>query len=157
MRVRRVYTLTCEKPGDYAALLRASLHSCSQFMLIVRDEKDRRAATETLDILREHLISEEETSEWPGTRLLGRKAHAFRYRLTASSAQLLQDVCSSFSSWIAPDRPEDLSLLRADSSVWLGSIAHEKDIFLELEDAELRNLALGAPDLVQRLRMDAAT
>ena len=127
-------------------------------MLIVRDERDRRSAAQMLETLREHLISEKETSEWPGTRLLGRKkARAFKYRLNASSAQLLQDVCSSFSNWIAPNRPEDLSLLRADSTVWLGSVAHEKDVFLELEDAELRNLALAAPDLVKRLQVDVAT
>jgi hypothetical protein len=53
-------------------------------------------------------------------------------------------------SWLAPNLPEDLALMRPDGNVWLASIAHEMDAYVELADEEHRTLTARLPSLELR-------
>lgn len=101
--------------------------------------------------LRPHLEGSDERNEWPGTRLLAGKATVNTYRLEPSSLERLLEFGTAFRDWVEPGRPEDLCFLRADGSVWLGSVAHEGDVFLELAPDELEALARRVPEIVARL------
>jgi hypothetical protein len=64
---------------------------------------------------------------------------------------VLTDVVLQFShglfQWQAPSLPEDLALLRKPGDVWLGSVAHEGDAWLELTEAEHSGLVASIPDI----------
>ncbi len=147
------YTLQ-ERPGDFQALTQAAVHACRFFSLVVRERERSGEALEVLGRLREYLIDEQQKSEWPGTVLFGSTASVFTYRLDGGSANVLLGLSSSFSGWLEPRLPEDVSFLRADASVWLGSVAHEKDVFLQLSDEEFSVLSDRVPELAARLRAD---
>jgi hypothetical protein len=61
------------------------------------------------------------------------------YRFEPSLVEIMEEVAGSLFGWIVP-LPEDPHLVRDDDSVWLGSIAHERDAWLELENGELDRL-----------------
>lgn len=154
--MKKTYTLYPEEPGDFETLTRAAMNVCSYFSLVVQDRQSSRGALECLRLLHEHVLQEEERSDWPGTVIWGRTASVFTYRLNAASVETLLEVGSSFSTWLEPDRPEDLSFLRADFSVWLGSVAHEHDVFLELEEREAIELLQISPQIAERLIADGS-
>jgi hypothetical protein len=147
------YTLQ-EQPGDFQLLTQAAVHACRFFSLVLREREGSQEALEALGRLREYLVDEQQKSEWPGTVLFGSTASVFTYRLDAGSANVLLGLGSSFSGWLEPRLPEDVGFLRADSSVWLGSVAHERDVFLELSDEEFSMLSSLAPGVAARLRAD---
>lgn len=149
--MKKTYTLHPEEPGDFDTLTRAAMNVCSYFSLVVQDQQSSRRALECLRLLQEHFLQREERSAWPGTVIWGRTASVFTYRLNSGSLATLLELGSSFSTWLEPDRPEDLSFLRADFTVWLGSVAHEHDVFLELEEHELIELLQIAPQMAERL------
>lgn len=155
--MKKTYTLWREQVGDFAVLTRAAMAKCSYFSVVVRDSQTSHGAMKLLENLREHLVKQEERADWPGTVLYGRTASVFTYRLDPASALVLLQSASAFSSWLEPDRPEDVSFLRADFSLWLASVAHEGDVFLELESQEFLSLAQLAPQLARRLVADATT
>jgi hypothetical protein len=83
------------------------------------------------------VIDVREQSEWPGTRLFGHTASVTHFDLNDESVALLKSVSNSIFGWRTPKLPEDLCLLREDESVWLGSISHERDAWLEVTESEL--------------------
>lgn len=73
---------------------------------------------------------------WPGTELLHSLAHVTHYRLCSESLAILLECTRALYDWRQPRLPEDLFTLRAEGSAKLGTIAHERDAFLELSDDE---------------------
>ena len=88
-----------------------------------------------------------EQAEWPGTRLLDDVAKVYSIALNYPSTELLKYTVSGLFGWELPELPEDLCLLRNDSSTLLGSIAPERQVWLSLTDTEHENLRLEWPDL----------
>ena len=62
----------------------------------------------------------------------------------------LLEVIAEFSSglydWVAPGLPEDLGFRRTDGSLWLASIAHERDAWLEIQAFEWERLKALCPE-----------
>jgi hypothetical protein len=72
----------------------------------------------------------------------------YLYRLTSESSDLLKDAATGLYAWQEPDLPEDLHLLRADGTTWLGSVAHHRDGWLEVDGEEYRQVMESIPELV---------
>lgn len=151
------HTLHSDTPEDYTALVDLARTQCAFFLLVVRRLSSVRPSLRlVLDDLGEDLRDTSERSEWPGTRLLGRKATVFAFHLNERSASKLVRWSSRFSEWCAPERPEDLAFLRKDESVWLGSIAHEGVVFLELSEDEVRDIQSTHPTLAEKIVRDVS-
>lgn len=151
--MRETFTLA-ERPGDFEALVRAALTFCSLFQVVMRDPPRTVGMFDSLERLEPYLERSAEQSAWPGTQILDGKAIVNTYRLERSSLEQLLRLGTAFSDWVEPERPEDVCFLRADGSVWLGSVAHEGDVFLELAPEELEALARQVPEIVGRLAKD---
>jgi hypothetical protein len=141
--MRTTYTLADEPRGEqYRALLSRALKECAVAELVVRDGLGQnRSMHETLERLDKVRLSTREVSEWPGTRLLDGTANVHAFRLCAESMDVFASAVDGLFEWTQPSNPEDLSLLRADGSIWLASTSHERDAFLELDEHEARALA----------------
>jgi hypothetical protein len=63
------------------------------------------------------------------------------FRYDSESIKLLQETASCLFSWQTPFLPEDLELYREDRSLLLGSICHEYEAWLVLDDREQVELA----------------
>ncbi|MBI1850722.1 MAG: hypothetical protein HYR85_10300 [Planctomycetes bacterium] len=151
---RLVFDLIAEPNGEvYAALLRAAREVCSIALLVVRPTAPlSREGSEILARLEPQLVSREQTSEWPGTKLVGHEATLYRIAFCDETVAILRAAVPGLYGWRQPDRPEDLGLLRADGSTWLGSIAHERDAWLELTVDEAASLQARVPGLRVRQR-----
>jgi hypothetical protein len=143
------------EPRDsiYRRLLQFAAARASTLYVVVRDESQLSDdARLTLSILEPSLISVSKVAEWPGTRLLaGGEARVFTYRASSSVMKELETRAGGLYDWIGPGLPEDLGFRRRDGSVWLASIAHERDAWLELEPNELKELHDAYPDVEQIL------
>lgn len=151
---KQTYDVLQEPVGiTYRELINFSLGFCSSFLLVVRPYNGLSSlAEDVLDGLAPVLLSKEESSHWPGTTLLGHTAVVHRFRLTAETAAVLAGVSDGLYSWLQPQLPEDPCLLRPDGGVWLATIAHEEDSYMELTVGEAAALATGVPGLQLRLR-----
>jgi hypothetical protein len=131
----------------YLALLALAERRGSQFSLAWRRQLsfDENAARIEA-ALRPFLVSTIETSEWPGTTLIGHSGIVRTYRLAPQSTRVLAAAERLF-AWLAPARPEDLAFYTADGRCWLGSIAHERDAFVRLEANDLNALGAAVPGL----------
>jgi hypothetical protein len=67
----------------------------------------------------------------------------------------MEELTVGLFDWENPDLPDDPHFLRADGSVWLGSIIHERDAWLELTGEEFVALGQQAPSVVRILRADS--
>jgi hypothetical protein len=111
----------------YKELLDLAAELCGSFSLVWRDQlKFSRSADGIKDALSPFLLRDERTDEWPGTKLMGHFAQVRHYRVDARAMRLLENAPGLY-AWLAPDYPEDLVFYAADGTVWMGSIAHEKD------------------------------
>jgi hypothetical protein len=106
---------------------------------------DATAAAIEVD-LRPFLVQEVETSEWPGTQLLGHSALIRTYRVSPKCTQVLAGAGGLY-AWLSPQRPEDLAFYTADGHCWLGTVAHEKDAFVVLDSSALHALRKAVPGL----------
>ena len=97
------------------------------------------------------IVSSSEQAEWPGTRLLDDVATVYRISLDYGSGELLKYAVDGLYEWQHPNLPEDFGALRADGSTLLGSIAHERNAWLSLNDLEFEKLRHGWPALVDLL------
>ena len=79
------------------------------------------------------------------------EARIVNYQASSSVVQELETSTGGLYDWIVPHRPEDLGFRRRDGSVWLASIAHERDAWLELELNELKELHEAYPEIEQIL------
>ena len=131
----------------YGALLAFAEQRSSLFSLVWRRQLAFDASADALAAsLRPHLDNERETSEWPGTELLGHTAIVRRYRFSPESTRVLASAERLY-AWLAPDRPEDLAFYTNEGRCWLGSIAHERDAYVDLDPAELELLRAAVPGL----------
>jgi hypothetical protein len=81
-----------------------------------------------IQIFDKYLIDNLEVEAWPGTKLLGHKAHIFYYQFNLESSKLLTNISNSIFEWVHPNKPEDLCFYKDKIPVF-GSIAHEKYCF----------------------------
>ena len=124
--------ITDEPVGrEYRDLLQLALEACGSFSLVWRDQLAfEPSAEEVAQSLQPFLIREQRTDEWPGTKLFGHLATVRYYRLTVETLAVLERAAGLY-AWQAPVFPEDLAFYTHDSKLWLGSIAHERDAWLQ--------------------------
>jgi hypothetical protein len=142
------HDILSEPTGDvYVSLLAfAEDHSVS-FSLAWRQQLTFDATAEAIEAeLSPFLIHEVESSEWPGTQLLGHLAVVRRYRVSPKCTRVLGGAGGLY-AWQSPKRPEDLAFYAADGHCWLGTIAHEKDAFVVLDASALTDLRAAVPGL----------
>jgi hypothetical protein len=144
-----VYNLLSDVEGQvYVQLLNHALNYCDYFVLVIRHSIEASAsAVAVLDRLEPYLVRAEESSEWPGTQLLGSTARVYRYKLTSDTTFILGEVAERLFDWQQPELPEDLCLVRPDGNPWLVTIAHEEDAYLILSNDEHRALTESIPIL----------
>jgi hypothetical protein len=154
--VTQIRALSSEPVGaTYRALLAFAEGRSGRFSLVWRHQLSFDASAAAIERrLRPFLIDETETAEWPGTTLIGHSAILRSYRLTAESVRELATAGRLF-AWEAPSRPEDLAFYDPDGRCWLASIAHEREAFVTLDAAGLKELAVAVPQLAFRQRDEA--
>lgn len=137
-----------EPTGDtYRGLLRFAAAVGSLFSLVWREQfRFDESALGIRRRLEGELVSESWTDEWPGTRLLGHMATVRKYRLSASSLAVISEARGLY-SWLEPVLPEDLAFYEPDGHVWLGSIAHERDAFVDPAAVDVEDLITRVPGL----------
>lgn len=111
---------------NYESLLEKALKNFDSFSLVWRDEFDFDDHCKAIEAdLSDHLVSEERTDEWPGTKIYDALATVRHYEVNPDSIRILGRA-KSFRDWMAPKYPEDLAFYKADKVVY-ASIAHEND------------------------------
>lgn len=122
-------------------LLEAVWNSATEFSLTVREECiSSRSVMATLEELSPFQLMKTRTNEWPGTILESSFALVFRYRCSPETIALLHAFGRGILEWNHPESPEDLALYRANGSVLVESISHERDALLWLTEDEYRSL-----------------
>ena len=146
---RKVIEFRSEPKGRlYRMLLDQAAKTCPAFLLVRRPAEPLSPSGDDVQKrLSAFLISEKQSSGWPGTQLLGHEATVFKYEFRPDSLKILTRSASRLFQWRQPELPEDLCLLRQDGSPWLVSIAHESDAYLELSGDEERQLSAEMPEL----------
>lgn len=146
---RNAYTLTKEPRGEtYRSLLDAALQFCDTALLVIRNEKSMsKEEASALARLQSFERERQDLSEWPGTVLHGGTALVIKYAYGADCASVLKALAPGLYAWLQPDLPEDLCLFRPGGTLWLGSIAHERDAWFELTEDERRALNALIPDV----------
>jgi hypothetical protein len=92
-----------------------------------------------------HLRQEQSVSEWPGTRLLKGSATQREYELAAATVAILERAADGLYDWRQPARPEDPVFWRRAGGPWLVTIAHERDAYFEVTEAEREGLLRSLP------------
>ncbi len=103
-----------------------------------------------LKTLQPFVLDRRDTAAWPGTRFINETVWVSRFRLTPESVTLLKTATARLYARRQPELPEDPAFLRGDGTTWLASIAHERDVFLELSADELHTLRAALPQLTLR-------
>ncbi|MGN6108445.1 MAG: hypothetical protein ACTHU0_25295 [Kofleriaceae bacterium] len=117
-------------------------------LFVIRDEIElSRSGLECLESLTGFLVGRRRARTWPGTVLLGGFATVYEFVVASDVIEVVGQSVSGLFAWKQPARPEDLCFLRADRSVWLASIAHEHDAFLNLRSGEAVALRAECPRL----------
>lgn len=125
---------------SYQRLLDLAAKWCTTGQVIVRPElRLSRRGNDLVSALRPHILDELQVAEWPGTILFNQQARAIRFSIVPESVNLLRSA-ESLSAWQQPRLPEDLAFFRGDGRLWLGSVVHEKDAFMDLEMSEIGQL-----------------
>jgi hypothetical protein len=142
------HAIVSEPAGDvYLSLLAFAERHSSRFSLVWRRglklDADAEAIKAALKPFQEKAV---ETSEWPGTQLIGQSAMVRMYRFAPESTRMLAAANRLF-AWQSPARPEDLAFYTADGRCWFGSIAHEREAFVVLDAADLSALCAAVPGL----------
>lgn len=144
-----LYNLIQEPTGStYRKIIEASISYCDSILLVIRPTLEQNPSLEnTISEFIPYLIEKTNTSEWPGTKLTNKKAIVYNFKLNDQVVKLLKKTTPSLYSWIQPDYPEDLVLLRPSGEPWLTTITHEKDGYLLLSEEEKDKLIKDIPDL----------
>ena len=123
------------KGQQYRRLLEVLSDRCGTFSLTVRDSALlNQTGLQVLAQFEPFRLDDDHKSDWPGTRLLGSKAHIYSHRLDVAAIDLLTSTAAGLYDWIAPDKPEDLCLYAKDGAPVLVTIAHEHDAYIVPED-----------------------
>jgi len=156
--MRISFTLQGDVTGDELRTLLEVLGTMARIaLLVVREDlglSDRASAV--LAELDPFLVRKSRGSCWPGTALIGDDALLLEYEFNTPCRLALLRYSNGLFSWQQPASPEDLCLLRSDGSVLMGTVAHERDAFFELTDAEAAVLWDAMPNLPARLIAAAA-
>lgn len=137
----------------YEELVLLASETCTSFSLVWQNGlRFDVAAQEIADALKPMIIKEEHTDAWPGTKLFGPMATVRHYRMSAQAVEVLKRPKRLY-AWEAPACPEDLAFYR-NGAVWLGSIAHEKDSWLEIDPGFEATICKRLPDLAFALRKE---
>jgi hypothetical protein len=147
--VRKTFSFVEEPKGEtYRALVDYAATRCDKVLLVVRGSLPLDPSAEAaLNRLSAYLHMSSDRSEWPGTTLISGTARVLQYRLSEGCAAALKECAVGLYSWRQPLLPEDLCFLRSDGSPFLVSIAHERDGYLELSEAEMQRLLADIPRL----------
>lgn len=128
---------------QYVGLLHFVAERSSEFYLI---DPGRIAANGQSPVasLQSYLIRQRNVDEWPGTRLgdgTGRDALRSDFAVSVQSLEALLRVKVDLYGWSGdtrPPLPEDLGFVRADGTVVLATISHERDAWLELKENDVK-------------------
>ena len=139
-----------EPTGEvYRRLLTRSLTSCDMGLLVTRSRRKlHESGSRVLQRLDPFLVSRREESSWPGTTLLDHTATVLRFRWCPETQAVLGSAAEGLYRWREPRLPEDPCLFRPDGSVWLATIAHEHDGWLQLSGDEEAALVSDVPGLL---------
>lgn len=144
--MKKTYTILNEPSSQAYRDLVEHAAARSKFFGVIQRDEESRADASMLAPITQDLEEWSRVSAWPGTILLDGEAICSKYRLSPRSVALLKEVVSSLYSWITPF-PEDLHFIRTDGTVFLGTIAHEADAFLELDDIEAADFRRSLPSI----------
>lgn len=157
---RQRYWFVAEPTGEvYAELLGMGIRHRWQPYLILRSLAELRGdRSEGVQPPEELEISREVVTSWPGTKLGGGDT-AIMIRLLSDRRFLdwALSVTNGLYDWVDPSPLEDVGFLRTDRTVWLASIAHERDAFMDLTDEEYTSLLQECPGLEALLEQEHST
>jgi len=147
--MRKTYDIVEEPQGDlYKALLDYCNAHASVVLLVLREVDWIETSAHTfLEQFQSTLISQEQATDWPGTRLTAGTATVFRYHITSDLINHLKTDVEGLYEWQQPERLEDLCFLREDGTTLLATITHENDAYLELSSEEYIDLLRLLPTL----------
>lgn len=151
------HSLTAEISGDlYRQCLRLVAAQSHEAYLIVRHSVPLSAlGARIVEDMHAFERTREETTSWPGTQLLGGdSATRIVCRPDGRFLDWALSLTGALYEWGQPDLPEDLGFLRSDGSVWLASISHERDAFMDLSLEEHHDLDVHVPALARLLVRD---
>ena len=134
---RHVYDVLKEPRGElYRSFVRFCGARSEEALLVLCDTI--RLGESARDFVQrfQGLAVAQKRGEWPGTRISPRITTVFRFHITPDLIAYLETNADGLYDWQQPERLEDLCFLRADGSVVLATIAHEKDAWLELNSKE---------------------
>lgn len=144
-----IYVLKKEpSPGAFADILDHGLTQCAFALLVVQPLK--RISPQAAGILQKlepYLVEKKVTPQWPGTKLSGGTGLVHRYKLEQPFVDEIAKMNDHLYSWLQPDFPEDICLLRENGEPWFVSIAHEKDGYFSLPDDDRSGLIQKIPEL----------
>jgi hypothetical protein len=146
---RHRFGVTTEPTGaTYAALIHAAARRCDKAYLIVRPTSALGPTAERwLASVEGSLLRKRSVASWPGTTLLGHEALMLEYRPDSAFVSAVLRASERLFQWQQPELPEDLGFMRANDDPWLVTIAHEGDAYLDLDDAEYREIVDLVPGL----------
>jgi len=144
---KSVYNLQIEpSEKEYKNLLDYASVDCRYALIVIRDTiRLSFHGQKIMGKLSNYLHKEQQTDQWPGTKLLDRKARVLEYHYVPEVAEIFKTNTSKLFQWLQPDLPEDLCLLREDETPWLVTISHEKDAYFVLSEKEKDNLFSSLP------------
>jgi hypothetical protein len=144
------------KGRTYHQLLNEMTTYCSSFQLVARDQlvfDDN--CTNLLEDFAKYLTSKSKTTKWPGTDLIGSAATIYKYVFNQESLALIQENSFALYEWVAPAKPEDLSLFTRDNAPFLVTISHENDAFISCEKAVSARICKLLDSLAISYRMES--
>ncbi len=137
----------------YYSLLDFLKTVANEFILVKRMQLEfDNNAEALLKELSSNLLNKIQANQWPGTKLLGQaNAEIYRFKVNLKSIDILKRYSKGLSDWLAPKLPEDLNFFRKDSDLIFGSVIHEKEYWLDLNEAELNAVINRYPNLASIL------
>lgn len=149
-----IYDFTIWPVGDaYRQLLRIVSANSEMVGFVIRPGEARfsEPAKRLLADLERDLITAEQVWSWPGSEMSSssRPYEHRLYRCIPRVVSLLEVASSSFGDWVSPGLPEDLHFLRSDKSVVLGSIGHERFVWMKLSADEASRMRRELPSTLE--------
>ena len=143
----------CEEPVSetYHQLLRFCASSTLSMTLVARTRGE--ISDSIFAQLRPCFLEQVVTDRWPGTTLFGHTAAVRRYSTKAPLERVLSERADGLYSWVG-DLPEDPCFYRADETVLLVTVSHERDAALLLTDEEFATVGRTYPALAATLRFE---
>lgn len=145
----RTYRIVREPRGELWSKLLLHLGRYATYIsVIIRDGLPlEKSGQDLLRRLSPYVVDTRRVTSWPGTVLLGEEASLTRIKASADAICLISETVQGLYDWRQPRFPEDLALLAEDGGAVLGSVAHESDAFLELNDDQYAETIAAIPDI----------